>query len=85
MSNHMTMQDWGRRAVIFQEVSEERKRQLEKYSPEHDDSLPEFGWRQLIKDCLPLSGIPIASARECFIQIAALAIAAVESIDRKDG
>ena len=72
---------------IFEEIKQERARQDEQWGgAEHDDqhssslfmSLVE---KQAYKACTPNGD---GKFRERFIKIAALAVAAVESIDRKE-
>jgi hypothetical protein len=67
---------------IFTEVAQERERQDRQWGgPEHDDEHSVLDWAQFIAKqfCLVRED---ANARQRFVKIAALAIAAVESIDR---
>jgi len=76
--------------LVLREVSQERDRQNAKWGgPEHDDQHPTEEFVQLIKDyagwARAMSGMNSPDkARARLIQVAALAVAAVESIDRKN-
>lgn len=86
----------GRQAGILDEVKDERARQDEQWGgPGHDDTHVPAEWFGFIQDqddhftSASLStrshdeAFITATARERLIKIAALAVAAVESIDRK--
>ena len=70
----------------LQDVATERQRQDAKWGgPEHDDTHPISDWQQFISqraENLVYRGNP-ERMYELFIEIAALAVAAAESIDRK--
>ena len=80
---------------IFDEIAEERKDQDEQWGgPEHDDQHEFFDFNRYIRKqgcsldhCEEVETNSIETnrlmARKHFIKIAALAVAAVESIDRK--
>lgn len=78
---------------IVQEVVQERVRQAEKYGHGHDDSLNKpsdwmaimqhYGARWLDVTKYPLSRITVDKFRKAMIETAAIAIAAVQSIDRQ--
>lgn len=84
--------DWHESVeAIFQEIREERFRQVEQWGgAEFDDeqsALDFFAYihKQRFKGSESATRGNIADTRERFIKIAALAVAAVESIDRKEG
>ena len=74
---------------LFQEIAAERARQDEKWGgPDHDDS---HGWHEWIDYIIEHAGKAYspdddedsyANARRRYIEVAALAVAAVESMDR---
>ena len=70
----------------LQDVATERQRQDAKWGgPEHDDTHPISNWQRFISqraENLVYRGNP-ERMYELFIEIAALAVAAAESIDRK--
>ena len=76
---------------ILEEITQERQRQDEKWGGHtHDDRLHPFDWYEVIADynawarrmaCMNSK----AKARRRYIQVAALAVAAVEALDRTDG
>lgn len=74
---------------VMHEVLEERGRQVDKgYTSDSDDDKQPFNWYEDIDSYnswarLMLSMDSPDKARKRFVQIAALAVAAVESIDRK--
>lgn len=74
---------------ILSEVAEERQRQDEKWGgAAHDDFHRPMDWHAIISDYngwarRMLCMNSLEKARKRFIQIAALAVAAVESIDRR--
>lgn len=70
------------------DVVSERAKQDAKWGPEHDDQRPTYEFVELIRDYAVCARIAAGSAntkkaRKRLIQVAALAIAAVETIDRK--
>jgi hypothetical protein len=72
---------------VLVEVAGERVRQNEKWGPAHDDAHTPNEWVQLIHDYASWARVMngmgnIAKERERLIQVAALAVAAVESMDR---
>lgn len=70
--------------TILQEIAAERKRQDEKYGARHDDQHDVIDWQAFIEYQLDEAVMADADdARERFIKVAALAVAAVESYDRK--
>ena len=77
--------------LVLAEVATERNRQDEKFGgPAHDDQHPTATFVQLIEDyagwARTMAGINSHDkARHRLIQVAALAVAAVESIDRAAG
>lgn len=71
-----------RRLIAFRDVSAERNRQDDQWGgPAHDDELDPVDWAALIDD-QTYWGME-QDPRQRFIKIAALAIAAIESLDRK--
>jgi len=74
--------------TIFGELANERKRQDKKWGgPEHDDQHDNDEWCEYINErthllCWLVE--PQNSDRQHFLEIAALAVAAIESIDRKN-
>ena len=66
---------------IMAEITRERVRQEEKYSAAHDDTHDELDWAELIEKRLDGPHL-FDRYRESMIEVAALAIAAVESHDR---
>jgi len=73
---------------ILEEVRAERDRQDAKWGgPEHDDTHDQETWARLIDDRLPYpeDANTCKEYRQDMIEIAALAVAAVESLDRKAG
>ena len=74
--------------TVLQEVADERVRQDEKWGgPEHDDTHTAQEWVQLIEDYAGWARVMAGmgsrdKARRRLIQVAALAVAAAESIDR---
>jgi len=77
----------GRRTRIYEALQAERERQDKKWGgPEHDDEHTVDDWSLFIRertDALTSSNAP--AVRRALIEIAALAVAAIESIDRKAG
>jgi hypothetical protein len=72
---------------VCADVAEERLRQIDKFAMRDDDSLLPFDWHVMIADysawarrCM-LTGHR-EEARKRYVQVAALAVAAVEAIDR---
>lgn len=76
---------------VIDEVVAERQRQDEKWGgAEHDDSHDTTVFVQLIEDYAGWARVMAGmqngiKARRRLVQVAALAVAAVESIDRRDG
>lgn len=74
--------------LILGEIRSERRRQNEKWGgPEHDDQWTPLDWHEMIADyngwARRMSAMgSLDKARRRYIQIAALAVAAVEAIDR---
>lgn len=69
---------------VIAEIVRERKQQDDKWGgPEHDDQHHVIGWMGLIGERLHYEGLDTQGARRNLIEIAALAIAAIESIDRQ--
>jgi len=70
---------------IFEEIKEERERQLELYSEDHDDSHSHDMWIRIFCRRVTILALPdtIEENREDLVKLAAAAIAAIESIDRK--
>jgi hypothetical protein len=67
---------------VYDEIKEERERQDEKWGgPEHDDEHSVLDWVVLVRQRVSMTR---KSWRERFIEGAALCVAAVESLDRKD-
>lgn len=80
------------RMRLFGEIHDERKRQDEQWGgPEHDDTNTVGRWIHLIRDQatrvlvadMTIIDPTAARRRARFVKIAALAVAAIESIDRK--
>lgn len=75
-------------AAAMAQVMRERKRQDDKWGgPEHDDQHDIRHWYGLINECLYMPTdfalVDPVAARRYLVEIAALAVAAIESIDRK--
>ncbi len=69
---------------IIEEVKQERVRQDEKWGgPEHDDAHNSTDWLDMIDEKAIFHSH--RHVRESLIMIAALAIAGIESIDRRNG
>lgn len=71
---------------VYDEIREERARQDEKWGgPEHDDVHCQDDWIRYIdyKITSILENTGADNFRRCMIQIGALAVAAVESLDRR--
>ena len=73
------------KAQILQEIRDERERQDQQWGGRtHDDNHSYADWIDYMEHQASLLDLRIGgNARERFIKIAALALAAVESIDRK--
>jgi hypothetical protein len=69
----------------LQAIVLERSRQDQQWGgPGHDDEHDAADWREFIKkQAGRISYLRLANPRDCFIKIAALAVAAIESIDRR--
>lgn len=82
-----------KRQDIYTAIEAERERQDEKWGgPEHDDEHTLNEWAKRIHDhAAAAAGIyasyetPDARARREFVEVAALAVAAIEALDRKTG
>jgi hypothetical protein len=76
---------WGKRpkwSAIFAEVMQERKRQDAKWGgPAKDDTNTDQDWLNYVTDQI---GDVKLSDREALIRVAALSVAAIESIGRKE-
>lgn len=74
---------------VWDDVAHERKRQNEKWGgPSNDDRWTPFDWHEMIADYNGWARRMMCmnnpeKARNRYIQIAALAVAAVEALDRK--
>ena len=69
---------------ILDEIRDERKRQDEQWGgPNHDDKHHPGQWLEYIKKFWDKANNPRDNFRHRMIQVAALAVAAVESHDRK--
>ncbi len=72
---------------IIQDILEERTRQDKKWGgPEHDDQHNIIDWSNIIKIWnrkVRNDDVSLEEARRRFIQVAALAVAAVEVLDRR--
>jgi len=73
---------------VMKDVIDERARQDMQWGPEHDDQHPTFEFVELIQDYSRWARVMSANgsedkARRRLIQVAALACAGVEAIDRK--
>ena len=69
---------------VLDEIKAEREHQDEVWGgPEHDDQHPLYKWFKFIGERLQQLGKgSLPQTRRLFIEIAALAVAAVESLDR---
>jgi hypothetical protein len=73
-----------RRLLAFRDVSVERNRQDDQWGgPSHDDKHSVWDWARFITKPLNRLILSMACPRDCLVKIAALAIAGIESIDRK--
>ena len=75
---------------VLGEILDERRRQVETHgwSPQHDDqrTLTDFAWliaRRAIDLCHP-DALRAVDARRYFVEISAIAVAAIETHDRRD-
>ena len=70
---------------VLDEIKSEREHQDEIWGgPEHDDRHPLYKWFSFIgKRFWQLGKGSLPQTRRLFIEIAALAVAAIESLDRK--
>jgi hypothetical protein len=75
---------------VLLELLEERRRQIDEHgwSPAHDDEHAtfDFAWligRRAMEMCNPMSA-DVVDCRRLLVEIAAIAVAAIEAIDRKD-
>ncbi len=73
---------------VMLDVIDERARQDMQWGPEHDDKHPTFEFVQLIQNYSNWAQVMSANgsedkARRRLVQVAALAFAAVEAIDRR--
>ena len=74
---------------VLAEVAGERSRQMLEYNrtPDHDDSLPRSAWAYLLSRRSTELGNPFLGGddddpRRILLEIAAIAVAGIESIDR---
>lgn len=68
---------------IWHQIQAERFRQDDKWGgPAHDDTHDMRDWTNYLQKRVRMLGVPHAGARRVLIQIAALAVAAIESHDR---
>ena len=70
---------------IFAEIVEERHKQDAQWGgPDHDDSHDDVDWIRYIEYQLSsISAYPDPITRERYLKVAALAVAAISSLDRK--
>ncbi len=73
--------------TILQILDERLMQDTQWGGPEHDDQHTYFDWRTFIYKQLTNGSMTMneAEQRRCLIKVAALAVAAVESMDRKSG
>jgi hypothetical protein len=70
---------------VLSEIHDERSRQDEKWGGSaHDDWHDKEDWIMFIKHYLSGADLPMNNFREEMVKIAALAVAAIESYDRKN-
>ena len=67
--------------AVLKEVQTERWRQDRKWGQEHDDKHLDYEWGNIIRSYMHLPGIEVP--RENFVKAAAVAIAAIETLDRR--
>lgn len=72
------------RARILHDVLRERDQQDIKWGPDHDAHHTPEEWRQLIKDRCDREPASPADDRRLFVEIAAIAAAAIEVHDLRD-
>lgn len=71
------------RSILYELIDEERERQDKKWGgPAHDDQHDAWDWARFLKQ--HAAQVP-QRPKEQLIRVAALAIAALESLDRTDG
>ena len=74
---------WPLETGIFAEVSARRARQRQKHSEAHDATHSKTAWLALLtSDVERVLGRPTPSFRDVMLDVAALAVAAIEAIDR---
>ena len=66
---------------VYEEIQQERKVQYSKWGPEHDDEYTTVEWAEEIGARNHCAAFP--RRRQHLLQIAALVVAEIESIDRK--
>lgn len=70
----------------YTDIAAERIAQdAEHGGPDHDDTHTLVEWQGFISERLPALEGGHSEVREALVEIAALAVAAIESIDRKEG
>lgn len=74
--------------LIYEQIEIERVRQYEKWGVYSDDAYTPFDWHEMISDYNAWARRMMTmnspeKARNRYIQVAALAVAAVEALDRK--
>lgn len=68
---------------VYEEIKQERARQDKEWGgPRHDDTHSEFHWRDFIQEHVQRSR-SLGAYRRQMIRVAALAVAAIESYDRR--
>lgn len=83
-----TNDEWvkfARMQLTTGELTSERMKQMNKYSHEHDDEHTTYDWARILADrveTLELNADSKKLTRKTLTQIGALAIAALESMDR---
>lgn len=87
---HVSIEELGQRernetATVLDEVCEERRRQDEKWGgPAHDDAHDLITWASFVEARAgQIKREELPEVRRLFVEIAAIAAAAVESIDRR--
>lgn len=74
-----TLKKWARMLEVLEEVKQERYRQDQKYGPEHDDAHSVTEWDDIMHKYLD---DPNLEARDVFLKVAAISVAAIEALDR---
>lgn len=77
----------ARTITVLADVEAERRRQEERWGAAHDDDHTLFDFVAITTEHLGrvVSAPELGQAREQFVRVAALAVAAVEAIDRREG